>query len=84
MSGTDPAMADQEPHRTDETAALAPRRGPDLLTLAVGLGALGVASSALLGGVGWLPEVDARWVLAALALVVGLTLVIGSIRHPRR
>ncbi len=83
MSGTDPAMADQGPHRTDETVSLAPRRGPDLLTLAVGLGALGVAGSALLGG-GWLPEVDARWVLAALALVVGLTLVIGSLRHPQR
>jgi hypothetical protein len=84
MSGTDPAMADQEPHRTDETAPLAPRRGPDLLNLAVGLGALGVAGSALLGGIGWLPEVDARWVLATLALVVGLTLVVNSLRHPQR
>ncbi|MGH3924737.1 MAG: hypothetical protein ACRDTT_18070 [Pseudonocardiaceae bacterium] len=84
MSDTDPARTDQGPHRTDETAALTPRRGPDLLTLAAGLGALGVAGSALLGGVGWLPEVDARWVLAVLALLVGLTLVMGSLRHPRR
>lgn len=84
MSGTDPAMADAGPHHTEETNALTPRRGPDLLTLAVGLGALGVAGTALLGGIAWLSEVDARWVLAAVALVVGLMLVIGSLRHPRR
>jgi hypothetical protein len=84
MSGTDPTMADPGPHHTEETNALTPRRGPDLLTLAVGLGALGVAGTALLGGVAWLSEVDARWVLAAVALVVGLMLVIGSVRHPRR
>ena len=84
MSGTDPTMADPGPHHTDETNALAPRRGPDLLTLAVGLGALGVAGAALLGDVAWLPEVDTRWVLAAVALVVGLMLVIGSLRKPRR
>jgi hypothetical protein len=77
-------MADPGPHHTDETGALTPRRGPDLLTLAVGLGALGVAGIALLGSVAWLPEVDGRWVLAAVALVVGLSLVIGSIRNPRR
>jgi hypothetical protein len=84
MSGTDPTMADPGPHHTEETNALTPRRGPDLLTLAVGLGALGVAGTALLGGVAWLPEVDARWVLAGVALVVGLMLVIGSVRHPQR
>ncbi len=84
MSGTDPAMTDPGPHRTDEPGAVAPRRGPDLLTLAVGLGALGVAGTTMLGVVVRLPDVAARWVLAAVALVVGLMLVIGSIRHPRR
>ncbi|MGH3897530.1 MAG: hypothetical protein ACRDTA_04605 [Pseudonocardiaceae bacterium] len=84
MSGTDPTMTDLGPRSTDETGAVTPRRGPDMLTLAVGLGALGVAGTALLGGVGWLPDVDARWVLAAVALVIGLALVIGSLRHPRR
>ncbi len=83
MSETDPAMTDPGPHRTGEPAALTPRRGPDLLTLTVGLGALGVAGTALLGGVGWLPDVDARWILAAVALVIGLMLVIGSLRRPR-
>jgi hypothetical protein len=84
MSGTDPMMAQPAPHHANETGAEAPRRGPDLLTLAVGLGALGVAGTALLGGNSWLPVVDARWVLAAIALAVGLMLVIGSLRHPRR
>jgi hypothetical protein len=60
--------------------ALTPRRGPDLLTLVAGLGSLGIAATALLGGVTWLPDVDGRWVLAALALFVGLLLVIGSLR----
>ena len=84
MSGTDSTMADPGPHRTDEPGAVTPRRGPDLLTLAVGLGALGIAGTTLLGGITWLPEIDGRWVLAAVALVVGLTLVIGSLRDPRR
>ncbi len=77
-------MADLGPHPADETAALTQRRGPDLLTLAAGLGALGISGTVLLGGITWLPEVDARWVLAAGALVVGLLLGFGSLRHPRR
>ncbi|MGH3982751.1 MAG: hypothetical protein ACRDST_08730 [Pseudonocardiaceae bacterium] len=84
MSGTDPTMAQPAPHHSSEPDAMVPRRGPDLLTLAVGLGALGVAGTALLGGISWLPVVDARWVLAAIALAVGLMLVIGSLRHPGR
>jgi hypothetical protein len=77
-------MAQPVPHHSSETDAVVPRRGPDLLTLAVGLGALGVAGTALLGGINWLPVVDARWVLAVIALAVGLVLVIGSLRHPGR
>ncbi|HEX6402011.1 MAG TPA: hypothetical protein VF003_02420 [Pseudonocardiaceae bacterium] len=65
---------------TDQTSALASRRGPDLLTLVVGLGALGIAVATLLGGIAWLPDVDGRWVLAVLALIVGSLLVIGSLR----
>ena len=71
---------DPQPQHTDEVAALATRRGPDLLTLLAGVGSLGVAATALLGGVPWLPDVDGRWVLAALALLVGLLLVVGSLR----
>lgn len=84
MNEADPTMSDSETDHTDgEAGAPVQRRGPDLLTLAVGLGALGISVSALLGGLIWLPGVDARWVLAAVAMLVGLALVIGSIR-PRR
>lgn len=83
MSGTDPAMTDPVPPGTDEPGTVTPRRGPDLLTLAVGLGALALAGTTLLGGVARLPEVDTRWVLAAVALAVGLMLIITSLRHPR-
>lgn len=68
----------------NERDALTPQRGPDLLTLLIGLGALGIAGTALLGGIAWLPDVDGRWVLAALALIVGLLLVVSSLRPPRR
>jgi hypothetical protein len=78
MTGTDPTMP--AAHGTDQTGALASRRGPDLLTLVVGLGALGIAVATLLGGIAWLPDVDGRWVLAALALIVGSLLVIDSLR----
>ena len=88
MNETDPTIAHPAPYNpapydTGEAEALTPRRGPDLLTLLVGLGALGIAGTALLGGIAWLPEVDSRWILAALALIVGLLLVIGSLRPPR-
>lgn len=78
MTGTDPTMP--QAHSPDHTAALDSRRGPDLLTLVVGLGALGIAVATLLGGIAWLPDVDGRWVLAVLALIVGSLLVIGSLR----
>jgi hypothetical protein len=89
MNETDPTIAHPRPqpapHDTNasEAGALTPRRGPDLLTLLAGLGALGIAGTALLGGIAWLPDVDGRWVLAALALIIGLLLVIGSLRPPR-
>ena len=85
MNETEPTMPQSGPQHPDEpTAALAPRRGPDLLTLVVGLGALGLATTTLLGGIGWLPSADGRWVIAALALIVGVLLVIGSLRPQRR
>jgi hypothetical protein len=76
---TNPAT-DPQPRHTGE---LTPRRGPDLLTLVAGLGSLGIAAIALLGGVAWLPGLDGRWVLAALALLVGLLLLASSLRPPR-
>jgi hypothetical protein len=71
------------PEPDTDRGAIARRRGPDLLTLAVGLAALGISLNALLGWVDWLPAIDLRWVLAAVAIIAGLALVIGSVR-PRR
>ncbi|MGH3797605.1 MAG: hypothetical protein ACRDSP_22270 [Pseudonocardiaceae bacterium] len=67
----------------DHAGAPVRRRGPDLLTLVVGLGALAVAGNTLLGGAAWLPGLDVRWVLAAVAVLIGLLMVISSLR-PRR
>ncbi|MGH3548652.1 MAG: hypothetical protein ACRDQU_11200 [Pseudonocardiaceae bacterium] len=83
MNETTNPAADPQPRPTGDTAALPPRRGPDLLTLVAGVGSLGIAATALLGGVTWLPDVDGRWALAVMALLVGLLLVISSLRPPR-
>ncbi len=59
------------------------RRMPDLLTLLCGIAALAVAATAIVGSTAWLPPVDARWLLAGGAMVIGLLLLVGSLR-PRR
>jgi hypothetical protein len=71
-------------HPDDAAGAPLRRRAPDLLNLAAGLVALGIAGTTLFGGLAWLPGVDLRWTLAAVAMGVGLVLVIGSVRPPRR
>jgi hypothetical protein len=68
----------------NETDTPTPRRGPDLFTLLVGLGALGIAGATLFADTAWQRSVNSRWLLAALALLVGLLLVVGSLRPPRR
>jgi hypothetical protein len=83
---TDPApdpAAHPKPPPGADAAAPATQRGPDLLTLAAGLGALGIAATGLLGGIPWLPKLDTRWVLAGIALALGLLLVLGSLRPAR-
>jgi len=77
LNDPDPTMTDLGAHHAGSQADVAARRpGVDLLALAAGLGALSVAGGVLL-------DVDIRWVLAALAILVGLLLVIGTVR-PRR
>ncbi|MHA6624581.1 hypothetical protein ACU61A_04130 [Pseudonocardia sichuanensis] len=60
------------------------RRGPDVITLIVGVLALGMATSAFVGQVPTLAGLDARWLLAAGAAAVGLLLLVGSLRGRRR
>ena len=56
------------------------RRGPDLATLLVGVLSLGMAASAFVGEVPSLAGFDPRWLLAAGATVIGLLLLVGSLR----
>jgi hypothetical protein len=63
---------------TRETAGR--RRGPDVVTLLIGLLALGMSAAAFVGEVPSLAGLDLRWLLAAGAAVVGLLLLVGSLR----
>jgi hypothetical protein len=60
------------------------KRGPDLLTLLVGLGTLGVSGFVLSDGHNWMPDFDARWLVAGGALLVGLIMLISSLRGRKR
>jgi hypothetical protein len=60
------------------------RRGPDLLTLLFGIATLVVSAYVLTDGRIWLPTLDPRWLLAGGALLVGLFLLISSVRGNRR
>jgi fatty acid desaturase len=72
----DPAM---EPHTT--TAAPARRRSPDPVALVFGVLALALSVAAVTGHLPLLPGFDPRWLLAAGAAVLGLLLLVGSLRR---
>jgi fatty acid desaturase len=69
--GDGPAGADRPEARPE-------RRMPDPFALLVGLFALGVAGTAIIG---WMPSFDPRWMLAAAAAVLGVLLLVGSLRN---
>lgn len=60
------------------------RRGPDVLTLLAGIATLLVSAFVLTDGALWIPSLDPRWLLAGGALVVGLFLLMLSVRGRRR
>ncbi|HEY2204019.1 MAG TPA: hypothetical protein VGH99_06035 [Pseudonocardia sp.] len=61
-----------------------PRRAPDLLTLVAGVLSLAVAG---ITATGWVPPSpplpDPRWVLAAVAIGVGVLLLTARVRNRR-
>jgi hypothetical protein len=59
-------------------------RGPDPVALLVGLLTLGMALAALVGELPDLSGFDPRWLLAGGAAVVGLMLLVGSLRGRRK
>lgn len=66
---------------TDDPAPSARRRGPDPLTLLVGLATLAMAVFAFIGDLPDLSGFDPRWLLAGGAAVVGLVLLVGNLRN---
>ncbi|WP_028933893.1 hypothetical protein [Pseudonocardia spinosispora] len=85
-------MADQDPNWTDTTETSTDtvtetkrrRQGPDLLPLLAGLVTLAMACMALANWVPNFPSLDPRWLLAGGAVLVGVLLLIASVRPPRR
>ncbi|HEU5471568.1 MAG TPA: hypothetical protein VFV67_13020 [Actinophytocola sp.] len=71
-------MAERDTERDAE------RRGPDYVTLLFGLITLGVSTFVLTDGAVWSDSFDVRWLLAGGALVVGLVMLISSVRDSRR
>ena len=76
-------MAEQDDIPTQRFDSTPVRRRPDIFTLIVGLVALVASAYALTDGSIWLPTIDFRWVLAGGALLIGLLLLVASLR-PRR
>jgi hypothetical protein len=60
------------------------KHGPDVLALLVGLATLGVSGYVLSDGQNWMPDVDARWLVAGGALLVGVILLMSSLRGRKR
>lgn len=73
-----------EPWKNTDQAAGVRRRGPDPVALLAGLLALGMAIAAFVGQVPDLSGFDPRWLLAGGAALVGLILLVGSLRGRRR
>ena len=65
---------------TDDRTPSARRRGPDPLTLLVGLATLAMAVFAFVGDLPDLSGFDPRWLLAGGAAAVGLVLLVGNLR----
>jgi hypothetical protein len=59
------------------------KRGPDVIMLLVGVLALGMSVSAFVGEVPSFTGFDARWLLAGGAALLGVLLLVGSLKGRR-
>jgi len=74
------AEYDEKATAVGNTTGIARRRGPDVVMLLMGLLALGMSVAAFVGEVPSLSGFDPRWLLAGGAAVVGLVLLMGSLK----
>jgi hypothetical protein len=81
---TDALHTDTDVVTTADTTTAVRRRGPDPLALVVGLATLAMAVFAFVGELPDLSGFDPRWLLAGGAAVVGLFLLVGSLRGRNR
>ena len=81
---TDALHTDTDVVTTPDTTTAVRRRGPDPLALVVGLATLAMAVFAFVGELPDLSGFDPRWLLAGGAAVVGLFLLVGSLRGRNR
>lgn len=72
----------ENPETTEQEVPVR-RRGPDPVALLAGLLTLGMAVAAFVGEVPDLSGFDPRWLLAAGAALVGLVLLVGSVKGRR-
>jgi hypothetical protein len=71
---------------TQQTGERAPKRrhGPDLYAMMTGVGALFVSAYILTDGAGWFSSMSPRWTLAVGAVLIGVLLLLASLRKDRR
>lgn len=74
-------MAERRESDTGTGSQAVRRRMPDPFALVVGLVSLGVAATAFVGRTPALNGFDARWLLAGAAVLLGVLLLVGSLRN---
>ena len=72
-----------QPTDTDELERSATREAPDVIALLVGLVSLVTATFSIIGYTPEPPSFDPRWLIAGGAAVVGLILLVSSVRGSR-
>lgn len=68
----------------DDRELVKHRVRPELSTLLIGIAALAVAAMALLDATPLAPSLDPRWVLAGGAVLIGIVLLVATMRPLRR
>ncbi|MFD8497938.1 hypothetical protein [Amycolatopsis sp. NPDC059657] len=76
-------MAENEYTYDEPQVEKKPRRGLDMVTFVFGLLTLMVSGFVLGDGASWLPNFDFRWLMAGVAVFIGLVMLGSSLRSKR-